>query len=199
MRVIERRIITGVLVSVLALLMMIWSAPLSAQVQRGEAAANPVPNPSFEDVKDGVPVGWEQRNWQAKAEFGLEEGGRAGKTSARISSTDGADASWSAVVPITPFAKYRLSGWIKTKDLDPGLSRGALLNIHGMNVATRPLRGTQDWTRVDVEFDSGANDAVSVNCLFGGWGKATGAAWYDDIRLEMLSVRAMNPRAAIDA
>jgi len=163
------------------------------------ASANPIPNPSFEDAKDGLPVGWTRENWQAKAEFGLDEAARSGKTSARISSIEGADASWSAVVPIKPFAKYRLSGWVKTKDLDPGMSRGALLNIHEMEVATKPLRGTRDWTLVSVEFDSGANDAVRVNCLFGGWGKATGTAWYDDIRLELLAARPLKPQASIDA
>ena len=206
--------------SALAIIFLI-SAPIAAFGEGRPAqtpaanpalSSNPVPNPSFEDVKDGLPVGWEKRNWQAKAEFGVEENGRAGKTSARISSKDGADASWSAVVPIRPFARYRLSGWIKTKDLDPGMnrgpemkrgvpgmSRGALLSTQGLEVATRPLRGTQGWTRVAVDFDSGANDAVTVNCLFGGWGKATGTAWYDDVGLELLAALPVSPRAAIDA
>jgi alpha-N-arabinofuranosidase len=183
-----------------AALLLSWGLSMVAAAAADKTTAdNPVPNPSFEEAKDGLPVGWTQENWQARAEFGTDETARTGKTGARISSKEGADASWTAIVPITPFAKYRLSGWVKTKDLDPGTGRGALLNIQGMDVASKPLRGTQDWTPLQVEFDSGANDAVAVNCLFGGWGKATGTAWYDDIRLELLSVRPMKPRVAVDA
>ncbi len=173
--------------------------PLPAAAEEMAAPANPVPNPSFEDVKDDNPIGWTRETWQPKAEFGLEAAAHSGQKSVRISSKEGADASWAAVVPIKPFARYKLSGWIKIKDLDPATGRGALFNIQGMDVATKPLRGTQVWTRVAVEFDSGANDAVLVNCLFGGWGKSTGTAWYDDVRLELLSVRALKPEATIDA
>ncbi len=88
---------------------------------------------------------------------------------------------------VEPFARYRLSGWIKTQDVEPGSGRGALLNLHNMQgVATPAVHGTQDWTRVEVEFDTDANDMVQVNCLFGGWGQSTGQAWYDEIQLELI-------------
>ena len=38
-----------------------------------------------------------------------------------------------------------------------------------------------------------------INCLFGGCGRATGTAWFDDLELELLSSRPMKPQAAIDA
>jgi alpha-N-arabinofuranosidase len=65
-------------------------------------------------------------------------------------------------------------------------------------VATPAISGTQDWTREEIVFDTEANDGVSVNCLFGGWGRATGTAWFDDLLLEMLSARTVRPRAEID-
>jgi len=179
-------------------LFMLSPGLLQAGSQEKAAPANPVPNPSFEDVKEDNPIGWTRETWQPKAEFGLDEAAHTGRKCVRISSKEGADASWAALVPVRPFARYRLSGWIKTKDLDPGRGRGALFNLHGMDIATKPLRGTRDWTRLSVEFDSGANDAVSVNCLFGGWGKSTGTAWYDDVQLDLLSVRALKPEATID-
>ncbi|MCA8977584.1 MAG: glycoside hydrolase family 127 protein, partial [Planctomycetes bacterium] len=40
---------------------------------------------------------------------------------------------------------------------------------------------------------------VQVNCLFGGWGTATGTAWFDDVALELLSSEPWHPVARIDA
>ena len=77
---------------------------------------------------------------------------------------------------------------------------GALLNLHGLGrVRTTAVTGTEDWTRVDLEFDTDANDAIQVNCLLGGWGKSRGTAWYDDIGLELLSARELKPSVEIDA
>ena len=55
---------------------------------------------------------------------------------------------------VEPYARYRLSGWIKTEGVQVRGGRGALLNIHNLQpVATPALTGTNDWTRVEVEFD----------------------------------------------
>ncbi len=60
--------------------------------------------------------------------------------------------------------------------------------------------GRSDWTRVETEFDAGANDAIEVTCLFGGWGRATGKAWFDDVELVRLSGRDVSrPKVTIDA
>jgi alpha-N-arabinofuranosidase len=161
-----------------------------------------VPNPSFEEMDGERPAGWRARGWGRRgAQFAVENEGRTGNRSVAISSTEGTDASWLAVVPIIPYSRYRLSGWIKTDHLEPGSGRGALVNIHGFREWTTPaVTGTRDWTRVEVEFDAGANDAVEVTCLFGGWGRATGKAWYDDVSLERLSGRNFGtPSVTIDA
>ena len=48
------------------------------------------------------------------------------------------------------------------------------------------VTGTADWTQVAMEFETGSRDSVQVNCLFGGWGTATGTAWFDDVSLVAL-------------
>jgi len=45
------------------------------------------------------------------------------------------------------------------------------------------LVGDNDWTRVELDFNSGDMTQVTVNCLFGGWGHARGVAWFDDVAL----------------
>jgi alpha-N-arabinofuranosidase len=160
-----------------------------------------IANPSFEDMSGDKPAGWEARSWRPQATFEVSKPGRTGNNAVLISSEKGADASWVTIVPIKPYSRYRLSGWIKTENLVPGRSKGALLNIHGVDAwQTPPVTGTTDWKRVEVEFDAGANDALEVTCLFGGWGRATGKAWYDDVELTRLSGRKLgSPSVKIDA
>lgn len=151
-------------------------------------AQNPVPNPSFEQG-DGRPRGWRTETWAGEGAFGHAKVGRTGNRSVELSSERGGDLSWTANVPVEPFARYRLSGWIKTEGLKPlAGARGALLNLHNLQgVATSAVSGTSDWTRVETEFDTTDQGSVQINCLFGGWGQATGKAWYDDLALEKIA------------
>lgn len=159
-----------------------------------------IPNSSFEETENGRPVGWRTVTYQGKAKFELDIKSRSGVSSVKISSESGADASWSTVVQVRPFSKYRLAGWIKTEELKSAGGKGALLNIHGVeNLQTRALTGTNDWIRVELIFETEFNDALQVNCLFGGWGRVTGQAWFDDITLEYLSGRTLEPRVTIQA
>jgi len=48
---------------------------------------------------------------------------------------------------------------------------------------TKALAGDNDWTKVELAFNSGQMREVTINCLFGGWGRVTGTAWFDDIEL----------------
>ncbi len=176
-----------------ALLILMACAP--------KPASQPVPNASFEAEKDGRPEHWTAREWSGSGAWAYEDSaGRAGTRCAGISSESGADFSWSATVPVRPFSTYRLSGWIRTSGVKAVTGKGSLLNLHGMRGAeTKALTGTQDWTRVELTFDTESNDAVEINCLFGGWGYATGAAWYDDIALELLETRILAPSVSVDA
>ena len=104
-----------------------------------------------------------------------------------IQSTGGADAVWTTTVDVQPNRRYRLSGWIRTKDVTAGTGRGALLNIHELpGVATEAVVGTNGWRWVETVFDTGSRDRITVNALLGGWGMSTGTAWYDDLQLEYL-------------
>ncbi|MEN6561485.1 MAG: alpha-L-arabinofuranosidase C-terminal domain-containing protein [Acidobacteriota bacterium] len=161
-----------------------------------------VANGSFEEMQGESPKGWTSRSWQDRsdASFSVEPAGHAGARSVAISSGKGADASWVATVPIRPYSRYRLSGWIRTENLLAGSGRGAQINVDGQEEWRTPaLTGTRDWTRVEVEFEAGANDALPVSCLFGGWGRSTGKAWFDDVELVRLSGKDLGrPAVRID-
>ncbi len=164
------------------------------------AQKNVIANSSFEDIENGLPRGWKPEVWQPAADLGTDSIAHSGKQSVRISSLAGGDASWAFVVPVHPFSRYRLSGWIRTANVQSLGGKGALLNLHNLQpLQTRALSGTHEWTRVELVFESQANDAVQVNCLLGGWGRVKGSAWFDDIELELLSSRRMKPEVSIDA
>ncbi|HOM94205.1 MAG TPA: hypothetical protein PKZ63_03990, partial [Candidatus Saccharicenans sp.] len=48
-------------------------------------------NSSFEELKDGKPLGWRPRTYQPQAVFEVDSPGRSGERSVKISSTGGAD------------------------------------------------------------------------------------------------------------
>lgn len=168
--------------------------------QSAESPKNLIPNPSAEMVRDQKPAGWKQQTWQGKATFTWAEIGHTGKRSLMIESTEGADVGWQIVVPVEPRGTYRLSGWIKTENVVAKTGRGALLNLHNLHpIATQPLTGTHDWTRVEVLFDVADQDTLQINCLLGGWGLATGKAWFDDLELVQLKAGQWQPQIVLDA
>ena len=161
---------------------------------------NYVSNASFEQARGDRPQGWRQERFGGEATFAYATVAHTGSQSVMISSEQGADAGWSANVSVEPYSRYRLSGWIKTESVKDKGGRGALLNLHELQgIATKAITGDSDWTRVETEFDTEETENLQVNCLLGGWGLATGKAWFDDVRLELLSTRpAPAPAITID-
>jgi alpha-N-arabinofuranosidase len=196
----NRRVTIPVMTLALAMLLCMGRGGLAGSPAPDRQAANLLPNPSFETQADGKPARWNTQTWGGRGTFEYAATGRTGGHSVMIRSEKGADAGWFAVVRVDPHSTYRLSAWIKTEGVRAPSARGALLNLHNLQgVATDALSGTKDWTRVQALFDTGDLDQVQVNCLFGGWGLATGKAWYDDVRLEKVSMEDWQPRISIDA
>jgi alpha-N-arabinofuranosidase len=155
-------------------------------VWAGAPTHNLLQNPSFENGSLENPEHWFRSSWAGQAEISIVQEGRRNSRCAKITS-EGADAAWSQTVSIQKWGRYRLSGWVKTENISPKGGQGVLLNVHGMDGAqTRALTGTNDWTRLQCEFDVAGINELMINCLFGGWGQAAGTAWFDDISLELI-------------
>ena len=107
----------------------------------------------------------------------------------KIASDKPTDTSWGAVTEVKPRTQYRLSGKIKTAGIKGG-GMGALFNVHELQsptrVATKALKGQNDWTEVSVDFNSMGRSKITINALYGGWGQSTGTAWWDEVRLSEL-------------
>jgi putative heme-binding domain-containing protein len=153
-----------------------------------DSPANLISNSSFEEQTNGKPAGWRTATHSGRGELTLADTSHTGSRSTKISSANGGDVSWAVTVPVKPRTDYKLTGWIKTEKVQKlGNARGAILNVHELQDpvrgATKPLAGDNDWTQVELVFNSGAMREVTINCLLGGWGRATGTAWFDDIEL----------------
>ncbi|MEN8847126.1 MAG: PVC-type heme-binding CxxCH protein [Akkermansiaceae bacterium] len=105
-----------------------------------------------------------------------------------IQSATPTDTSWQTRVTIKPKTRYQLSAMVRTENIK-GSGIGALLNVHELQnprVATKALKGNNEWTKLSIDFDSQDRKFISINALFGGWGSSTGTAEWDNIRLSEL-------------
>lgn len=156
-------------------------------LQQTASAANLLQNGTFESGAQGKPAGWESRPWAGNGTPELVRPGRKSQHCAMIASPTGADFSLATNVAVKPFATYRLSGWVKTENVQPLRGRGALINVHDIHMGESPaLTGTHNWTYLEVVFNTFGQDHVWVHCCLGGWGQVSGRAWYDDLVLEQL-------------
>lgn len=155
--------------------------PDPAAVTPVATPSNLLPNSSFEDGEGASPKAWRVRHYAGQATQEWVAGGRTGQKALKLTSQQGADTSWYVNVPCQPNTEYHLSAWVKTQGVSGAM--GALLNVHGTDAKTNAITGTKDWTRVETQFNSGNATFLSINCLFGGWGRSTGTAWYDDVEL----------------
>ena len=64
---------------------------------------------------------------------------------------------------------------------------GALLNVHELQqkAMTKGIQKPMDGKSRD-RFRKPSARTATINCLFGGWGRSKGKAWYDDLSLNEL-------------
>lgn len=90
-----------------------------------------------------------------------------------------------AVCNVDLHTRYRLSVWVKTRGVDrfarAELASYEYTNANVIDNATSPaLSGTNDWTKLTVELDSGDEAYLMPGLVL--YGKGT--AWFDDAMLE---------------
>ena len=159
---------------------------------------NLLPNPGFEDGDGDGPRGWRLREYSGAARWRrIASGGRDGGACVEAWSAEGADSSLHADVRVEGDARYELSGWVRTEGIEGAM--GALLNAHAHpDATTDAVQGTNSWRRVSVELATfPGQDALSINLLLGGWGRASGRAWWDDVSL--VKVDESGPVGALNA
>ena len=159
-------------------------------VTKGPATLGPelIDNGSFETLDGDLPAGWSPRFYSGeKAQHRVSDLARSGKRSLEISADKVTEFSMYIDVPVDRNSEYELSGWIKTENVAGG-GRGALLYIskHPDSPVSKGVKATKDWTHVKVSFNNYEGKSVRINCMLGGWGTASGKAWWDDVSLRKI-------------
>ena len=144
-------------------------------------------NPGFEtESPAGEVSGWQDRGaMQARA----TDQKKSGEAALKIANPGAANYTFtwgfkgSAIrTALTPGTNYRLSGWIKTENVN---SSGARLTLTlATAISTQYVTGSQDWSFVQADFAGPAlgPDPAGwrLDCV---WQFSSGSAWFDDLSL----------------
>ena len=204
MRVNRLKFLAGIAISTLALSV----ATIGPKQPVGE-----ILNPSIEILDAN----------QQPASWTMEPPARANTTPSAQLSTDTAHSgahsllisaggvSWLNKVLLKPYASYKLTGWIKTQNVPATNEASARFELRGVKVTSpsRRINGTQDWTSVEISFDTEGQDSAIIVATLGSRAPRTntgteasveaGKTWFDDLALELISARDLKPTITIDA
>ncbi|MGC8641041.1 MAG: hypothetical protein ACP5XB_14345, partial [Isosphaeraceae bacterium] len=164
----------------------VWAGDDDAQ----HARTIPLVNPGFE--ADRPLEGWSLHVHGAQPEIHHATASRhEGRQSLRIRASTPSDTALGQEVKLWPGRWYRLSGWVRTEQLDPqGAPTCGTFQIqgpggNGIVAAGQNHPGTCDWIKETLCFTPPAGDgATRIAVFFVGYGKGTGTAWFDDLALE---------------
>lgn len=155
-------------------------------------------NGSAEEVVSSKVLYWETDVWMKEALHFYDGVAHEGAKSLCISADVFAQGRWSNRVNLKPWARYRFTGWVKTSDVAVASGKGAGIRLGGVEAQLPDFQGTNDWTQVSCEFETGENDCATVECLLGIDGKAKGKVWFDDMSFKLLQAEKINTTLEID-
>jgi S1-C subfamily serine protease len=169
-------------------------------------------NPGFEDGLEG----WSWSGPVGRPEIEVDRSvAREGRQALRIAASQPLDGDAIQVVQLEPGHRYRLSGWVRTRGLNPRGARGyGQVRIdrpdnNGIIAGTANHGGDTEWTELFVNFQAEGNGLTTIGLIFASFGTGTGTVWFDDLRLEEISpagepplsvsgvVQPDSPRAAV--
>jgi|BioPla2DNA2_1021312.scaffolds.fasta_scaffold20327_1 dolichyl-phosphate-mannose-protein mannosyltransferase len=162
-------------------------------IQFGAAYAegvNEILNPGFEESHSDLAF-WDQWNYNSSTNVSLisnPEQAYSGNNCAMITNTAANDSRIRQMVSVKENTLYKMSGWIKTENVSQE-GKGAIISIFGTFISTPELKGTNDWTYVEIYGRTGPQqETLEFTAGVGGHsGESTGIAYFDDLSIEETS------------
>ncbi|MEN6583886.1 MAG: hypothetical protein ABFD54_15680 [Armatimonadota bacterium] len=105
--------------------------------------------------------------------------------SAQIPNVTSWQTCWETIntfVPVKSNTKYRFSAWVKTVGVTGSGEYGIYLSEYTSMRKSAPLNGTNDWTKMTVDIDSG--DHIALRLLIGGFNVTGGNGYLSDWSLK---------------
>jgi alpha-L-arabinofuranosidase len=174
---------TGILPSIIVML------GLGIGQQPGRGPSDALRNPGFES--SSVIEGWEIVVYGPHAKLEADASVfREGRQSLRVESSQPSDVALGQEVALRPRAWYRFNGWVRTSGLDPhdapicGTYQVQRAGGGGTLASGASHPGDHDWTEVVLVFQAPDDGRVRIAPFLVGFGKGTGTAWFDGLRLE---------------
>jgi len=178
----------GLLLMKLSLLILLLIVIISSSAAARDKDS--IVNPGFEQLdKVGSPVGWDA---PAQVYSVDKTVAHSGKNSLRIVSTDPKVYLLAYQnIPFEAGKRYKASAWVKTENV-VGEGFGATLCIqwlgkdgflggtYGDSVAALGIKGTNDWTRLELTSAPIPPEATTVEFVVYMRPGITGTAWFDD-------------------
>ena len=110
------------------------------------------------------------------------------KTSYKIETPEFNDAMFYQKIQVKKNQSYKVTCMVKTREViakEEQSGVGAQIAIEGTTERSVAVRGTQDWTKIELIFNSKGREEVNVGFRLGGYlGVAKGEAWFADFAME---------------
>lgn len=148
---------------------------------------NEVLNSGFEESNSDIAF-WDKWSYNSSTEVSIitdPEVAYSGNNCVRITNTASNDSRIRQMVSVKENTLYKISGWIKTENVSEQ-GKGAIISVFGMLLSTTELKGTNDWTYVELYGRTGPEQTVlDLTAGVGGHGgESSGTAYFDDISVE---------------
>lgn len=115
---------------------------------------------------------------------------RAGKPSVRIDNAGPDDSTLGQKVTVKPATRYRLTGWVKTKNVgsaDSTTAAGANLSVRPGFLKSESLTKNQGWKKLTLEITTVGETELLVGPRLGAFSAfVSGTAWFADLELKEL-------------
>lgn len=144
-------------------------------------------NGNFEQARGDAFAGFGFQDEPGRATFADREVKHGGAMSLRMQDPTG-NCRVNQKVKVRAWACYRYSAWVKTKGLKRASFKLLAIGASGRELTFHEtaLKPDQDWTQLDVVFNSLGESEVGL--YIGAWGGFKGTIWVDDLALEELSL-----------
>ena len=153
------------------------------------ARSIPIQNGTFEQTPTtpNVIPGWTWQDDPGVVTFWDENVAMEGSASIRISNPGQNQFGHGRInqnIPVEPFRHYHLSAWVRTEDFDPARVDILIRNLadnRRLHQAPLNLASSQDWTKIDISFNT--LESTNISIILGVWGGGNGNLWWDGLTI----------------
>lgn len=181
---------------ILSIISLFISCKSENQPMTGSEWGN-IPNGSAEKVVSDIVESWYYDSWENVNHF-YDNIAYDGNKSLLLFSSIPSYGSWRNKVNLKPWSHYRLTGYVKTHNLISDTGDGASISVQltDAQYTAKSLSGTNEWTKLTIEFDTKSDDCAIVVCNFPKNG--VGHVWFDKLSFEKLSTEKIVTYIEID-